>query len=46
MTKHFLKTLLIFIGMIAIGLVSIFFISYFDKGETKENFPVTADIAK
>jgi len=46
MAKHFLKTLLIFIGMIALGLVSIFLISYFNKGENGENLPVTADIAK
>jgi len=46
LSKHFLKTLLIFTGMIALGLISIFFISYFNKGEGTGNVPTTADIAK
>ena len=29
--KHFLKTLLVFTGMIFLGLLGIFLISYFDK---------------
>lgn len=31
--KHFLKTLLMFVGMIVIGLLGVFLISYFDGGK-------------
>jgi len=29
-TEHFLKTLIVFMGMITLGLVGIFLVSYFD----------------
>lgn len=44
--KHFLKTVLIFTGMIAIGLISIFFISYFNEGDDVENIANTVPVAK
>jgi hypothetical protein len=31
MTKHFLKTLIMFTGMIILGLVGVFLVSYFDE---------------
>ena len=31
-TKHFFKTLLLFTGIIIIGLLGIFLVSYFDIG--------------
>lgn len=36
-TKHFVKTLFTFIGMIAIGLIGVFLISYFDENQKIEN---------
>lgn len=30
-TKHFFKILIIFIGIIIIGLISVFLVNYFDK---------------
>ncbi len=40
LTKHFLKTVLIFMGMIALGLLGIFLVSYFDqKGGMNEKSP-------
>ena len=35
LTKHFLKTLVIFLGMIMLGLVGVFLVSYFDEGGTE-----------
>jgi hypothetical protein len=29
-TKHFFKTLIIFIGMIALGLIGVFLVSHYD----------------
>lgn len=29
-TEHFLKTLIVFMGMITLGLVGVFLVSYFD----------------
>jgi hypothetical protein len=38
MTKHFLKTLIMFTGMIILGLVGVFLVSYFDEvGAGDEN---------
>lgn len=38
LTKHFLKGLVIFLGMIVLGLAGVFLVGYFDKtghgGET------------
>jgi hypothetical protein len=34
--KHFLKTLLMFTGMIIIGLIGVFLISYFNGGTDGE----------
>lgn len=31
-TKHFLKILATFLGMIIIGLIGIYLVNYFDKG--------------
>lgn len=33
MAKHFIKTLILFAGMIILGLVGVFLVSYFGKGE-------------
>ena len=33
LTRHFLKTLILFTGMIILGLLWVFLVSYFDKGE-------------
>jgi hypothetical protein len=33
--KHFIKTLLIFSGMILVGLLGVFLLNYFDKNEDK-----------
>ncbi|MFA5095636.1 MAG: hypothetical protein WC447_03200 [Candidatus Paceibacterota bacterium] len=39
MAKHFLKTLVVFIGMIILGLIGVFLVSYFDKGGESVNTP-------
>jgi len=44
MTKHFFKTLLLFTGMIALGLTGIFLASYFGTGEQNEQN--SANVAK
>lgn len=44
MTKHFFKTLIIFTGMIILGLVGVFLVSYFDKGDVGTK--VTTGLAK
>lgn len=31
MTRHFLKTLIMFSGMIILGLLGVFLVSYFDR---------------
>jgi len=36
-TKHFFKTLLVFMGMIAIGLLGVFLVSHFDKTSNQVN---------
>jgi len=37
MVKHFLKTLIVFLGMIILGLIGVFLVNYFDKEETSIN---------
>lgn len=37
MLKHFLKTLLTFVGMIIIGLAGVYLVSYFDDMEGNES---------
>ena len=37
LTKHFLKTLVIFLGMIMLGLVGVFLVSYFDEGGARDS---------
>jgi len=32
MTQHFIKTLIIFTGMIVVGLIGVFLVSYFGEG--------------
>lgn len=34
LTRHFLKTLVVFTGLIVLGLIGVFLVSYFDKQET------------
>ncbi len=33
MTRHFFKTLIIFLIMIGLGLIGVFLVNYFDKPE-------------
>ena len=37
MVKHFLKTLIVFLGMIILGLIGVFLVNYFDKEEELTN---------
>jgi len=37
MVRHFLKTLAIFLAMIILGLIGVFLIGRFDKGEESTN---------
>jgi len=37
-TKHFFKTLFIFLGMILAGLLGVFLVNYFDKNQ-QSNVP-------
>jgi len=37
-TKHFLKTLIIFTGMIILGLTGIFLVGHFDKENNSKIF--------
>ena len=37
--KHFLKTLIIFTGMILLGLLGVYLISYFDGSDTSIALP-------
>ena len=39
MAQHFFKTLIIFIGMIIIGLVGVFLVTHFDKSDGGVNIP-------
>jgi len=42
--KHFIKILLIFIGMIFLGLLGVYLLNYFDKGNS--GIPNAQTIAK
>jgi hypothetical protein len=44
--KHFIKTLIIFVGMILLGLLGVYLVNHFDKDNTKEVVPNNANIAK
>jgi hypothetical protein len=44
--KHFIKTLLIFSGMIAIGLLGVFLLSHFDKSGESVKLPSIGGVAK
>jgi len=37
MVRHFLKTLIVFLGMIILGLIGVFLVNYFDKEEASTN---------
>jgi len=39
MTKHFIKTLILFTGMIILGLIGVFLVSYFDEGTERASTP-------
>ena len=41
--KHFLKTLILFAGMIAIGLLGVFLLNHFDKGNQPARIPIKAE---
>lgn len=44
--KHFLKTLLIFLGMIALGLIGVYLINHFDSSENQIKKSGDINIAK
>jgi hypothetical protein len=44
--KHFIKTLLIFSGMIFIGLLGVFLLNYFDKDKKETQIPNGINIPK
>lgn len=44
--KHFLKTLLIFAGMILLGLLGIYLVSHFDENEILSNSASSPTVAK
>lgn len=46
MVKHFIKTLLIFTGMIFLGLLGVYLINHFDKSGNSEQIPNSINIAK
>lgn len=46
MTKHFIKTLLIFAGMISLGLLGVFFVSNYDKEGNANSTASTNNVAK
>ncbi|MEK7564220.1 MAG: hypothetical protein AAB510_01450 [Patescibacteria group bacterium] len=45
LTKHFLKTLIVFTLLIALGLGGIFLVSYFDENSTDDT-PQNTKVAK
>jgi hypothetical protein len=46
-TKHFFKTLLLFIGMIILGLIGVFLVNKFDKkGEQPNILNKVGSVAK
>ncbi|MDQ3075568.1 MAG: hypothetical protein M3Q34_00355 [bacterium] len=42
--KHFFKTLIMFTGMIIVGLLGIFLVSYFDVGSEEADTEDTASL--
>ncbi|MFA6301072.1 MAG: hypothetical protein WC609_01840 [Candidatus Paceibacterota bacterium] len=47
MTKHFLKTLTVFMFMIILGLIGVYFVTYLENSETiKNNVNPDTEIAK
>jgi hypothetical protein len=47
MAKHFLKTLIVFVGMIILGLIGVFLVSHFDEKEKETDIlNNTAQVAK
>ena len=46
LTKHFFKTLIMFSGIIIIGLIGAFLVSYFDKENTIEATTPESQVAK
>ena len=44
--KHFIKTLLLFTAMIALGLLGVFLVSYFEKGGESTNEVNIVPVAK
>jgi len=50
-TKHFLRTLIVFTGMIVLGLIGVFLVSYLDnksgnKGEPSDSVNNKTQVAK
>lgn len=43
MTKHFIKTLVLFAGMIAVGLLGVFLLNHFDKSSEPARIPIKAE---
>jgi hypothetical protein len=46
MNKHFIKTVLLFTGMIIVGLLGVFLLSYFDKSDEPALLPGNVKINK
>jgi len=44
--KHFIKTLLIFTGMIFLGLLGVYLINYFDQDGAQVKMPGSLNVAK
>jgi len=44
MTKHFITTLIIFTGMIILGLIGVFLVNFFDTRENET--AATTEVAK
>ena len=45
--KHFIKTLLLFTGMIFLGLLGVYLVNYLDKENTERTVvPAASNIAK
>ncbi|MFA6585859.1 MAG: hypothetical protein WCS86_01735 [Candidatus Paceibacterota bacterium] len=46
MTSHFFKTLLIFAGMIILGLIGVYLVNSFDESENSQNAGVPIEVVK
>lgn len=42
--KHFIKTLLIFFGIIFLGLLGVFLLNYFDKNNESNDIPSSFEV--